>query len=400
MGHQHHPFIAALLLFAKMTRISYIHDIPGNEIADRLAEVPRTPAYIPFSQMTTGEFELAQLRERAAIYAAAFPENAALRQTVYMIDNALYRSVHNGTAFVGAIPDEIQHVAYMIMKAKTRTAPAAADLYGGRNLAQGIRIGDDIIPASIPGFCSDYATEKMNKQIGKSHSRKYYEALPPIGYVKNKWNEYRAECDTIKAVEKIVNARIVESSHHVLYKSINPAFSGLTNRVDVKRLLHISGVGALANVTSVKEPQMDAWVETSILRQNANQKVGLADSVKTSLFLAPDPEKSIAEYYAGDGKTRGGSQINGHIGEPVTIAAITALLTVLVTALGKAAEMQKELNNKRAGAMAAAQGFGTTAFKSEQGDWAGGSSGQSTSNKNTPIIIGGAAVALWLLTQK
>lgn len=383
-----------------MTRISYIHDIPGNEFADRLAEVPRTPAYIPFSQMTTGEFELAQLRERAAIYAAAFPENAALRKTVSMIDNALYRSVHNGTAFVGAIPDEIQHVAYLIMKAKTRTAPAAADLYGGRNLAQGIRIGDDIIPASIPGFCSDYATDKMNKQIGKSHSRKYYEALPPIGYVKNQWNKYRAECDTIKAVEKIVNARIVDSSHHVVYKSVNPSYSGLTNRVDIKRLLHISGVGAMANVTSVKEPQMDAWVETSILRQNANKQVGLFDSVKGSLLLTPDPEKAIAEYYgSGDGKSRGGSKVNGHIGEPITLTIVTAFIGAIATALGNAANMQKELNAKKAGAMAAAQGFGTTAFKSEQGDWAG-SSGQSTSNKNTPIIIGGAAVALWLLTQK
>ena len=385
-----------------MTRISYIHDIPANELTDRMAEVPRTPAYIPFSQMTTGEFDLAQLRERAAIYAAAFPENAAFRQSVSMIDNALYRSVHNGPAFIGAIPDELQSVAYLIMKAKTRTAPAAADLYGGRNLAQGIRIGDDIIPASIPGFCSDYATDKMHKQLGKSHSRKYYEALPPIGYVKNKWKEYRNDCDIIKAVEKIVNDRIVESGHHVLYKSINPTFSGLTNRVDVKRLLHISGVGALANVTSVKEPQMDAWVETSILRQNANKQVGLVDSVKGSLFLTPDPEKAIAEYYgSGDGKTRGGSKVNGHIGEPVTIAAVTALLTVLVTALGNAAAMQKELNNKKAGALSAAQGFGTTAFKSEQGDWgAGGSPGQTqNSGLSKPVLYGGAALALYLLIK-
>ncbi len=207
----------------------------------------------------------------------------------------------------------------------------------------------------------------------------------------------------VKAVEKIVNDRIVESGHHVLYKSINPTFSGLTNRVDVKRLLHISGVGALANVTSVKEPQMDAWVETSILRQNANKQVGLVDSVKGSLFLTPDPEKAIAEYYgSGDGKTRGGSKVNGHIGEPVTIAAVTALLTVLVTALGNAAAMQKELNNKKAGALSAAQGFGTTAFKSEQGDWGAGGSGgtkPASSGISKPVLYGGAALALYLLLK-
>lgn len=384
-----------------MTRISYIHDIPANEMADRLLEVSRTPFYIPFSEMTTGEFDLAQLRERAAIYSAVMRENESLKKAVTMLDNALYRGVHNAPAFVGVVPDELQSYAYMIAKARQRTAPAAADLYGGRNLANGIRIGDDIIPASIPGFCSDFATEKMNKQLGKNHKRSYYEALPPIGYVKNQWNKYRAECDTIKAVEKIVNARIVESAHHVVYKSVNPAFSGLTNRVDVKRLLHISGVGALANVTTVKEAQMDAWVETCILRQNAQSQVGIADSVQSSLFLSPDPEKYLAAYYGpGSGTNRPGAQMNGHIGEPITLAAITALLTVIATAIGNAAKMQQELNTKKAGAMAAAQGFGTTAFKAEKGDW-GITTGQpaQSSQGNTALLVGAAAVGLYLLSK-
>lgn len=386
-----------------MTRISYIHNIPADEMAGRLSEVPKVPAYIPFTEMTTGEFDLAQLRERAAIYAPAFPENKSLATAVTMLDNALYRSVHNAPAFVGAIPDDLQSVAYMISKARYRTAPASGDLYGGRDLAKGVRIGADIVPASIPGFCSDYATEKMNRQFGKNHSRAYYEALPPIGYVKNQWNKYRAECDTIKAVEKIVNARIVESSHHVLYKSVNPAFQGITPRVDIKRLLHISGVGALANVTTVKEAQMDAWVETSILRQNANQQVGIADSVQSSLFLSPDPEKYLAAYYgAGGGPARpGSSKVNGHIGEPITLAAITALLTVIATAIGNAAKMQQELNTKKAGAMAAAQGFGTTAFKSEKGDWGitTDKPGQPSGSSNTGLLIGGAAVAAYLLLK-
>ena len=351
-----------------MTQIAYIHGISAGETSDRGKEINLTPQYIPYSSMTQGEMKLALLREQAMVYAKAYPEVPAFKKAVTMYDKALGNLADQG-AFVGVIDDDLQAVARQIRQAKQFTAPAAGAFYGPRGINQ-FRIGaDPIIPYSVQEDCKDFATRMTNRFYGISWSTgKYVMQAPginPAGMKKRRWLDYLTKCETQKQIEEMYNSKLEQSSHHVMYLNISPAFKPLIgSRVDVKRLLHLAGSTALAAGGNMNPDLMKMWIETGILRTNATSAVGAVGSVQSSFFLDTDKGDALYQEYQNTilkKKKTSGIQI-----DPIVTAA---LITLITAALKGAIDIVTNSQRLKLAALNAAQGFGTTAYSAEKLDW-------------------------------
>jgi hypothetical protein len=355
-------------------------------------------SYIPYTSLTEGEMRLALLREQAAIMAAAYPDFPEYARALVMVDNALNRGVSNGISFVGAIPDKLQAVAAEIARAAQLTQPAAADFYGRDSLAYGVRIGaDPIVPTSITEGCEDYATRKTNQQRGTNWPKAWYKLQPGSSGAKQTWNTYKSNCELQKDTERVLNARLEASSHHVLYKDIASGFSQIAgSRMDIKRLLHIAGIGGLASAATVSPAIMSEWTEVGVLRANAGVGVGPLPSIQSGFIVATSDDKNVLDAYLNWTKQRKSDKMNG-IGEPITI---TLIVSAIVASLGAVSKLLAEINQgKRINLQAQAQGFGTPAFSAEQGDFSmparsGAGGGIS------PLLLLGAGVGLYLITEK
>ncbi len=376
-----------------MTRITYIHAIPADEIRDRGAAVTKSQRYLNYTNMTEGEMKLALLQEQARMLSQAYPEMAYLKTASAMLDNALYKGVHGGIQFHGIVDPALYDVARSITNARGQSRPAGGTFLNERNIFASAGIGDSIVPVTTED-CEDYATRMANKKYGLDRKKFWWKALP-FGGKKGHWKQFEAECKTKKDIEGILNRAITGSSHHVVYKSLDVLKPVLRNTfVRTKNLLHLAGVQGLGNAADVNKTLMNQWVETALMQANAGYGFGPVDSVVTSLSIAPDPGATANAYFSGNT-----SEKQEKIGLVVaTITAVTALVAAIGAAVGKAAEMQKELNAKKNGVMAAANGFGTEAFRAETSDY--DTDGQPHEANKTMIYLGGAAVLGWLLLKK
>lgn len=386
-----------------MSKISYIHgpgQVPQNELPDRGREVKTAKPYIPYTRLTEGEMRLSLLREQLSIYAAAYPDYKQYAQGLVMVDNALNAGVSNGVNFIGAIPDNLQEVARQIRRASNMTDPATIDFIGmPRDLSKGVRIGADIVPVSIPD-CEEYATRKANEFYGKNWNTSQYKNIPtalpgPLQAKKKRWLDYRNECQIQTEVERIMNDRLEAAAHHVLYKNISSNYPSLAgSRMDVKRLLHVSGIGALANAASVSPSMVQDWTEVGILRKNANVGAGVIGSVQSGFYVAGnDTSEEYDKYRAWITDPK-----KDKIGEPVT-AIVLAVLGAVTAALAEARKFQAELNQKKALALSAAQGFGTASFSAEKNDINTQSNLGTGGGMNNLILPIGLAVAAFALME-
>lgn len=393
-----------------MTKIYNIHGIGKNEQPGRGLEVGKTPAFIPYTKLTKGEFRLSLLMEQAAIYRAAYPEAKEFQQAENMLYNALKNGVSGGVNFVGALDSPLlQNVAKSIKEASRATAPASKTGMLGRDpFATGLQgIGEGEFKGDFDHDCVQYATKATNKKFileypdGKSW--KYYER--PLLHnastaVKEYYKEQKALCKIKVEIEAIINAKILDASHHVLYYGLNESFPPIKNSlVQTKHLFHIGGIQGLANAADLDWDLMGLWTETSILRKNSTAGVGVSGSINSSFLLSPDPEKFNAEYLKWT-KVRGGSSVNGvQVPAVGSVAAITALIVAIGAAIASAAEMQKSLNAKRQGAMSAAQNYGTVAFESKQSDFNNPPAPTGSSNNNLLLFGAAAAAGLYLMSE-
>lgn len=404
-----------------MTEIRSIHGLHNDaarfyphlagEMPDRGKLVSAKAPYIPYTALTKGEFNLAILYDKATILAAAFPEIKVFGQAAGLYRNALQKGVSNGVSFVGALHDPVlQQAARNIATASRQMSPAAGAFIGRLSLGNGVHIGDD--PANFTGDfdhdCVQYATKAANQYFHRSKDWTWWKNSPPgfgpAQVERNYWQMKKSECETKVAIEKILNDNMVNTSLHLVYKDLSSGFKPiLGSQVLTKKILHAAGVGGLGNVAELSSVMMDNWVEAAIIRKNASIGAGPNGSIAASMALAPDPAGYVAQYNAYLAKNPAANpkydKINGPaaIGSPiVVITAITALIAAIGNAIGKAAEMQKQLNSKKAGALAAVQGYGTPAFSAEQADFL--TAGDSAGNNNI-LLIGGALAALYLLTE-
>jgi hypothetical protein len=365
-----------------MTRISTIHGIPFNEYADRSANVAAKD-YFPYLSMTKGEMELALLRQRAQMYAGFYPEYPVYRQAVAMLDKAL-KDGDTGVNYIGAVPDDLQGLAATIQTAAKKRQPASR-----AGFQPSAKVGS-IIPVQ------QRYDECYKAEIERLRAQDPFGYATPAGRQKQE-NFAKAKCGQAFTIETILNNGIEKCGHHLLYKSL-PRNYAVPQDVSTKRILHGTGVEGMALVGDIDTDLMYLWVENGILLKNTEQKIGPLNSTYTSMYLAPDPEQALNQYKAWLQGQPVGKQAKikaggiGKIGiDPITAGVIIAIVGALTAAF----DMLKEMRKQKAYAMVQAQGFGTQAFSANQGDWMGAPS----ANNDNLLLIGGAAAALYLLSD-
>lgn len=393
-----------------MTEIRSITGL-ASELKDRGKYVSSKAPYIPYTAMTTGEMKLALLQDNYLIKSALYPEVRAYKQAGDMYGNALNAGVSRGVNFVGALYDPIlQAAAQNITKASKQIAPASGRSFIGRSsLISGIRIGEPLYTGDFDHDCVQYATKLANQKYNLNKPWTWWNNKSDItGPDKAKrefWNQSKLECEIRVGVEQILNANIVNTSHHIVYKNMGSGFKPiLGSQVLTKKILHYAGVGGLANVSGLSMKIMDSWTEAGIKRKNATIGAGAANSVSSSLALSPDPERYAAEYnnYL---KVNPNDDIKydaiGAIGEPVTIIITTVvipLISAITAAAAEANKMKASLDAKKAGALATVQGYGTPAFSADKQDFL--TAGDSGSGSSNMLLLGGAALAAYFLLKK
>lgn len=390
------------------TTIHEIHGtVPANELPDRGREANQVGVgYIPYTSLTKGEMELALLLEQTQIYAAAYPDFPEYRQASNMLQNALRGGVSRGVSFVGSLHNPVlQQVARNIDQASKKTRAASKNgLLGRKSIADGIKgIGEPIV-FNFDHDCVQYATKAANRkyreQLGKDYSWQWWENNVNDSAHRRYYREQKSICKTKIDIEKIVNDRITGASHHVVYYGIKdgyPAIKG--SEVATKRLLHIGGIGALANATETDSSLMSIWSETSILRKNTQVNVGAVGSLVSSFNLAPDVEGYLESYNLWAKSSIYKNPKRDKIGEPLTMAAVTALIGAIGAAVKNAADFQRSLNEKRAGAMAGAHAYGTTSFQALQTDFPDNPPAAYSGTNNTLLLLGAAAAGIYLLND-
>ncbi len=389
------------------TGIYEIHGpyVPQNELADRGRMVSGSVPYIPYNNLTKGEMKLSLLLEQANMYAAAYPERKEFKESANMLSTALRQGLANGINFVGALYDPLlQLTAREIQKAVRQTAPAAGILLGRDSIAKGLQgIGEPIV-LPFDHDCVQYATKKANEKFKQLYpngrSWQQWENQINNSVPREYYREQKQVCRVKIEIEKIVNQRITDASHHVLYYDISQGFPGTKfSFVKTKMLLQLGGIAGLANATETDTSLMSTWSETSILRKNSISNVGTVGSVQSSFYLAPDPQEYMESYikWKESGafsrlksqKTRGGSKIG------LDPATITALVVAITGAIKAAADMQRSMNEKKAGAMGSALNYGTPALEALKEDFdVQGGSGESS---NLPLLAAAGLAAYLLL---
>lgn len=384
-----------------MTNISYVHGpgrIPANEMADRGKEVASlAKSYIPYLGMTEGEMNLVILREQLKVFAAAYPDYPEYREGIRMVDNALFQGVSSGINFVGIIPDNLQYVARVINDARYNTQTAGGELFSVRPKMSGIHIGDDIIPISDKD-CRWLAAVQMNRKYNPNNVSTWLTAtqwenhpVQSAGY-REEFKQLLADCEFKRHVERLLNEKLEGSAHHMLYKSIDSGYGRVGGTtLALKRILHIAGIESLGNVTGVSPAIMSNWTELGVLRKNASDGIGPIGSVESGFAVASGGNAEYQKYlkYKADKQRPRISAI-----DPETLKV---LISACVAALTIAASIYFDIQKQKAGAMAAAQGFGTNAYTPEYGDLI---TQQAGGSDNTLLYVAAAAGAFLLLNDE
>lgn len=410
------------------TAIHEIHGVKQDEVRQRSAQV-NTKSYMPYLSLTSGEFKLANYLEQAKML-WQYTQNPVYGQAVKMLENALYGGVHNGVNFVGSIPNELQTVARAISTAKHDTRPASGSILLERTgmkrpkgLASGVRIGDNIIPGD-PDLenCNEYAINYVSRYYRNlSHAQIVARIAVPLlnqNLIK-KYNEGKAECKTKRDIENILNQGITLFGHHTLYGFLPNGGNSFPSSITTKRILQGAAHQDLSRIANTSQNNMNLWLNTAIMRKNAENKIGPLDQLQTNISWTGLPADGINEFLAwyqvkskADKFGFTDSVVAGKIlelikkyGQP-NISAIdpaTAKLiwktveTIFVALIAAAPAIISALLNKRADAFAGAKGIGTQAFGPEAPDWTSAPGGGSS---NTLILLGAAAASIYFLTQE
>lgn len=414
-----------------MTQIAYVHgmndapkskgkksgkgaaqSVPPDETRQRAAAVPAQGAYIPYNSLSKGEMHLALMLQQAQILNDYYhqPQYA---EAVTALQNALYRGVHGvGMGYIGAVDTPtLQSVARAINSARRDTQPASGGGIIGRpaGLSGGVHIGETVIPYE----------QRKNECVARAGAN----------------TAAAARCFQRFELEKILNSGMEQSGLYLAYGFL-PDSSAYPGLATTKTHEAIIAQQELARVGEFSGDLIQQWLNVGMMRNNAAvAKIEPYNWVETNSFLMTLPQAATTEIQAilnkyGNLKKQkiGGVDINvlrrqisseivavikkyrqPAIGiDPIT--ATVAIIGAIAALLGGVSQFAKDLRTKKQDAFAAARGFGTRAFGPEEGDWDGdgtpnsqdetpGTAPTGGGGLSTPLLIGGAAVAAYLLLK-
>lgn len=386
-----------------MTRISTIHGIPDDENAGRALTLSPKP-FIPYLSLTKGEMQLALLQEQATILAEYYGAKE-YGEAAKMIDNALNAGVHNRVKFIGAVPDYLQNVAYMIRQAERNTQPASrAAFYRPGGIGKGVHIGAPIIDYDARGK----ACLKWAETGGTNAERKRRQKV----------------CEQTWRIEKILNDGMENCGQYLAY-----GYLAGSNALPPLALYKIQdGIKAQEDISRVGKFDIGLtrqWLNVGMMRRNADTaKIKPYGFSETNAILMALPEagqqeviallKSLKDKAAKMGgaipltPSQVGNQIaqivrkykQPKVGEPVTVTlAIIAGITALIGAIAK---MASAIKGEQVDAFSQVNGFGTREFGPMEGDWNMDGIPDTTGGgmNNTTLLILAAGAALLLMDDK
>lgn len=322
-----------------MTKISYIHGLPKDELADRAKQVPAAK-HIPFGGMTEGELRLHLLQEQLLILGNYFPEVKEYREAQDEISNVLYAGVHGIAHLSGATTDITR---YNIATARQLNYPAIKSGYG---LGQ-LEAAD----------CSQHGRFKQN----------FWGKLRFVGDL----DAYLA-CQNQNDFVEIFNNHLEKSSHHLLYNYVVDA-NTTPQTVASKSLLHRLAVDKLASVSGISKSNVQTWMRNGIMRNNAMQG--------TQPY---SPEDSIDVLSKGYGVG---------VGEPVSAAIIIKAVIAAIGAITALVASMKPTPQEEF--RSTLTNIGLESFGPEKQDWQ--NYAQTNPRTNTdylPWVLGAGALYL------
>lgn len=330
-----------------MTEVTYLHGIPENEYKDRGKQVGPQP-FLNYGMMTVGETRLALAAEQAKILAAYYPENREFAIGAQELDNLLHKGFHNSGLYLGLNAPDFVRKAVGQARGKTQ-------IEGGGILEPRSGVGDPLIPYDD---CARFLQDM---------SLTFHQRTQAIGDCMGKNREI-----------EILNTHLEKCAHHLLYEYAKT--TNIPATVAAKRVLHRNAVSKVGQLFEFDRENLTLWLRNGIIRNNV-------------VNGAPpfQPEITINALKPGAG-----------IGEPITIAAVTAIVTAIIGAIGATVSLLQALKAAKAQEIkTVAQGIGTKTFSAEQEDWDGavptspnGGSGGNNLNDYLPWVLGGAAILM------
>lgn len=407
-----------------MTRIIAMNGIPKDEVRQRSQQV-RGGYFVPYLSMTNGEMQVDLLKQQAQML-YQYTGQKRYAEMVAMADNALYGGIHNRRPFVGAISNDLQPMARAITEASRSTRPAGSILIEQsgvsrpKGLASGIHIGEDIVPKD-PQYdnCTKYALEKVKNDVPK------WKLLLPNLWGKSvikKWKEAKAYCESRQKIQKLLNEGITLFGHHTLYGFLKTN-NNYPQMVGTKSLLQAVGHEDCARVAGATVPTMKLWLDTAIMRKNAENNLGPQNQGWTNPVWAGLPEAGVKAWQNLEVKKRlpganataiaaeqialvkqyGQPNMQSKIGaiDPATWEAIGS---IIVAVLAAAPSIINAIKGQQFDAFASARGFGSASFGPQAGDWnyngIPDDQEQQTGSDNTMLLVAAAAGAFLLLNDK
>lgn len=354
-----------------MTKLTYIHGIPGgipaNEYADRARQVPRK-GYINFSTLTEGELKLALSLEQAEMLASFYPEDKAYRQISDTLRSALYSGVH------GPVGDRLAsdnaanaYARRIISAARVKRGPAAKFITDRDSTISGPN--DPILKR--PEDCGREPGRILG--IFNNNKQKAWEAcMDQVGY------------------QNLLNKKLEDSAHHILYNfEQNP--NAAPNTVAAKKVLHATAIYKWSEITGISADNIALWVRNGVMRVNTKQGLDpMQPEASIDLMRVAIPEK----YASGVG-----------VLDPVSLAALTKLITAIIAAVGATAGLLASLKAKDQLRFQSSLGdMGLPPFGPEESDWLTDGQGKTAQqqgifNSNLLIPVAGAAAAYLIFSK-
>lgn len=366
-----------------MTKISYMAHVPADEYRDR-GKMMGADDYIPFTQIAEWQTRLAILRNHAKHLAAWGQDQSYLRASD-MLTDAMQRGTYRNTgvrsnaeawahsAIQAIMPQSGIGALIAIEAPDIRTNRAFVAKY--RSLLWSAGYTEYIQRAeSQSGYSQKYWANKLfeDKRFGeldRDKMRAAYEGL-------------EAKYQDLVKVESIINAHLPNASHHVLYFSLDEKLTYPT-RVDVKRILHDSGVSAIATMADVEASTAKLWTATSIKNKNMANGAGTLGPVESSFAIAPNGDQLLAEYQ----KRISGAAVG------IAPAVALAIISLIAAAVTAAQVIYVESQKTKQLALTNVKGFGTPALSAEKTDWnavaSGGTGGGGLLGNPIALLAGG-----------
>lgn len=310
-------------------------------------------SFIDTVNLSEGQMSVTLWAEYYRILSEYYPEDASYLQGYQIAKDALYKGLHtaNGISYFSSLLNpKLNPVVNAINKAKSQTKNASGFFTSKEKPNAANIIGDPIVPirdclVEFPIVSlSNLSTGNLNAAQVAVIRNEFPSINPPDLFTGNlssqqiqdiisRINSKRDDCNKENIWRDLFNTHFEEMAHHPLYNFMtNSQLSKVEPVFKYKQGAHVQAIGSLSVHSKISNSLLRQWQELGIVRHNAIEGAGPLNANETIFGLM-------------DGKVY---RENGeYIGEPLTIAAVTAIIIAIGSALSAATLFINSLRQKQ-----------------------------------------------------